>query len=61
MGSAWAMSLLAHEVCDKVLDNDPHRIGIWKCWFLRRQENQSTWTKTSWSKDEGKYNTSWKN
>ena len=21
---------------DKVLDNNPDRIGIWKCWFLRR-------------------------
>ena len=25
----------------------PDRIGIWKCWFLRRGENRSTWRKTS--------------
>ena len=24
------------EAHDKVLDNNPDRIGIWKCWFLRR-------------------------
>ena len=23
------------------------RIGIWKCWFLRRGEKRSTWRKTS--------------
>ena len=27
---------------DEVLDNNPDRIGIWKCWFLRRGENLST-------------------
>ena len=27
-------------------------IGIWKCWFLRREENRSTLRKTSRSKDE---------
>ena len=26
---------------------NPDRIGIWKCWFLRRRENLSTWRKTS--------------
>ena len=25
----------------------PDRTGIWKCWFLRRGENRSTWGKTS--------------
>ena len=25
-----------------VLDNNPDRIGSWKCWFLRRRENRST-------------------
>ena len=30
----------------------PDRIGIWKCWFLRRGENQSTRRKTSRSKGE---------
>ena len=34
------------EAHDKVLDNNPDRIGIWKCWFLRRGENRSTWRKT---------------
>ena len=26
----------------KSADNNPDRIGIWKCWFLRRGENRST-------------------
>ena len=30
------------EARDKVLDNKPDRIGIWKCWFLRRGENRSS-------------------
>ena len=30
----------------------PDRIGIYKCWFLRRGENRSTRRKTSRSKDE---------
>ena len=30
------------EAHDKVLGNNPDRIGIWKCWFLRRGENRST-------------------
>ena len=30
----------------------PDRIGIQKCWFLRRGENRSTRRKTSRSKDE---------
>ena len=33
-------------------DNNPDRIGIWKCWFLRRRENRSTWRKTSRSKEK---------
>ena len=28
------------------------RIGVWKCWFLRKEENQSTRRKTSRSKEE---------
>ena len=28
------------EAHDKVLDNNPDRIGIWKCWILRREENR---------------------
>ena len=35
----------------------PDRIGIWKCWFLRRGENRSTQRKTSWSKDENQQQT----
>ena len=42
---------------DKVLDNNPDRIGIWKCWFLRRGENRSTRRKTSRSKDENQQQT----
>ena len=26
------------EAHDKVLDNNPDRIGIWECWFMRRGE-----------------------
>ena len=40
------------EAHDKVLDNNPDRIGIWKCWFVRRGVNWSSRRKTSWSKDE---------
>ena len=40
------------EAHDKVLDNNPDRVGIWKCCFLRREENRSTRRKTSRSKDE---------
>ena len=35
----------------------PDRIGIWKCWFLRRGENRSTRRKTSRSKDENQQQT----
>ena len=28
-------------------DDNPDRIGIWKCWFLRKGENRSTRRKTS--------------
>ena len=35
----------------------PDRIGIWKCWFLRRGENCSTWRKTSQSKEENQQQT----
>ena len=35
----------------------PGRIGIQKCWFLRRGENRSTRRKTSRSKDENQQQT----
>ena len=35
----------------------PGRIGIWKCWFLRRGENRSTRRKTSRSKGENQQQT----
>ena len=35
----------------------PGRIGIWKYWFLRRRENQSTRRKTSRSKEENQQQT----
>ena len=44
------------EAHDKVLDNNPDRIGIWK-WFLGRGENRSTRRKTSRSKDENQQQT----
>ena len=40
------------EAHDKVLDNNPDGIGIWKCWFLRRGENRSTRRKTFRGKNE---------
>ena len=45
------------EAHDKVLDKNPDRNGIWKCWFWkcwfwRTGENRSTRRKTSRSKDE---------
>ena len=42
---------------DKVLDNNPDRIGIWKCWFLRRGENRNTRRKTSQSKEDNQQQT----
>ena len=35
----------------------PDRIGIWKCWFLRRGENRRTRRKTSRSKGENREQT----
>ena len=35
----------------------PDRIGIWKCWFLRRWENRSTRRKTSRSRVENQQQT----
>ena len=35
----------------------PDRIGIWKCWFLRRGENRSTRRKTSRSRVENQQQT----
>ena len=35
----------------------PGRIGIWKCWFLRRGENRSTRRKTSQSRVENQQQT----
>ena len=35
----------------------PGRKGIWKCWFLRREENRSTRRKTSRSKGENQQQT----
>ena len=41
----------------KCLTISQHRIGIWKCWILRREENRSTRTKTAQSKDENQQQT----
>ena len=35
----------------------PSRIGIWKCWCLRRGENRSTLRKTSLSNGENQQQT----
>ena len=45
------------EAHDKVLDNNPDRIGIWKCWFLRRGETRRTRRRTSRSKEENQQQT----
>ena len=45
------------EAHDKVLDNNPDRIGIWKCSCLRRGENRSTLRKASRSKEENQEQT----
>ena len=41
----------------KELDNNPDRIRIWKCWFLRRGERRSTQRKTSRSKEKNQQQT----
>ena len=43
------------EAHDKVLDNNPDRIGIWRKW--EKGENRSTRRKTSRSKDENQQQT----
>ena len=40
-----------------IFANNPDRIGILKCWFLRRGENRSTWRKTSRSKEDNQQQT----
>ena len=45
------------EAHDKVLDNNPDRIGIWKCWFLRKGENLKSRRKTSWRRVENQHQT----
>ena len=35
----------------------PDRIGIWKCWILRKGENWSSQRKTSQSKEENQQQT----
>ena len=50
--------VLAQSPEPEARDNvNPDRIGIWKCWFLRRGENRSTRRKTSRSKDENQQQT----
>ena len=44
------------EAHDKVLDHQD-RIGLWKCWFLRRGKNRSTRRKTCRSKEENQQQT----
>ena len=51
------MQSLEPEAHNKVLDNNPDQIGIWKCWFLRRGKNWSTRRKTSQSKEENQQQT----
>ena len=56
-GSACAITRARSSWCDKVLDNNQDRIGIWKCWFLRRGENQSTHKETSQSREQNQQQT----
>ena len=55
--SIYLRNLPSQTAHDKVFDNNPDRIGIWKCWFLRRGVNRSTRRKTSRSKDENQQQT----
>ena len=59
MSITWGVlaQSLEPEAHDKVLENNPDQIGIWKCWFLRRGENRSTRRKTSQSKDKNQQQT----
>ena len=50
---ALRSSLELVETCPCV----PDRIGTWKCWFLRREENRSTRRKTSRGKGENQQQT----
>ena len=45
------------EAQDKVPDDNPDQIGIYKCWFLRRGEDRSARRKTSQSKEENQQQT----
>ena len=40
-----------------IRDTFQARIGIWKCWFLRKGETRSTRGKTSWSREENQQQT----
>ena len=52
-----ACTITEPEVHDKVLDNNPDGIGIWKYGFLRRGVNRRTRRKTSRSKEENQQQT----
>ena len=45
------------EAHDKVLDNNPDRTGIYKCWILGKGENRSTRIITSRSRVENQQHT----
>ena len=59
----WNCNLFSHEALKsswelvEMCPCIPDWIGIWKCWFLSRGENQSTRRKTSWSKEENQQQT----
>ena len=45
------------EAHDKGNNNNPDRIGIWKCWFLRRVRKRKARRKTSQSRVENQQQT----
>ena len=52
MSQGMLAQSLEPEAHDKVLDNNPIKLEFGNVGFLRRGESQSTWRKTSQSKDE---------
>ena len=51
------LGLSASRALALIGDTFQPRIGIWKCWFLRRGENQSIQRKTSQTREENQQQT----
>ena len=53
----YSLNLIAVYKCTTIIGETEDRIGIWRCWFLRRGENRSIRRKTSRSKDKNQQQT----